>query len=163
MPLPEATIQHSSPGRIRIRVPERRGDSAYFTSLAEQLSLFEKIEGLEVNPLTAGVLVIGADLTEDILADLGRKENLFSLKQLPAPLLEPAKAMAAQIDRLNQKVRDFTSGSLELPTLVFLGLLLNGFFQLLRGGFRSPPWYTAFWYAFGLYGKTLMDRSKDKP
>jgi hypothetical protein len=46
----------------------------------------------------------------------------------------------------------------DLPGMVFLSALLIGLYELARGNFRPPPWYTAFWYAFGVYSKSLMDR-----
>jgi hypothetical protein len=31
--------------------------------------------------------------------------------------------------------------------------------EIMRGNFRMPPWYTAFWYAFGLFTKSMLDRT----
>jgi hypothetical protein len=162
VPLPKATVSHSSPGRIRLKVPEMRGDQEYFMGLAEKCSMLKQVETLEVNPLTAGVLVTGEEITENALADMGQKKGLFFLELSQAPVPAPSQIVVSHLKSLNEKVRSFTHGGLELATLVFTGLLFTGIYQILRGNLRSPPWYTAFWYAFGIFGKTLMDRSKDK-
>jgi hypothetical protein len=39
-----------------------------------------------------------------------------------------------------------------------MGLLGTGIYQIVRGNFGAPPWYTAFWYAFGVFTKSLIDK-----
>ena len=39
-------------------------------------------------------------------------------------------------------------------------LLALGIYQISRGNFMAPAWYTAFWYAFGVLTKTLIDRDR---
>jgi hypothetical protein len=38
-------------------------------------------------------------------------------------------------------------------------LVITGVYQILRGQFRTPPWYTAFWYAFGLLTMFVVKKS----
>jgi len=42
--------------------------------------------------------------------------------------------------------------------MAILSLLGLGLYQILRGNFRAPPWYTAFWYALGIFTKSLSDK-----
>jgi len=60
---------------------------------------------------------------------------------------------------LNQKIQQVTSGRLNLTNGIFLALVIFGVSELIRGNWKTPPWYTAFWYAFGVYSKTLFDQS----
>jgi hypothetical protein len=52
----------------------------------------------------------------------------------------------------------FTGGWLDLPGMAFLLLLGIGIYQIRRGNIGLPPWYTAFWYAFGVYTKSLVEK-----
>src|SRR5690349_17388730 len=54
---PRARICHSSPGRVRVRIPERRYDTEYFNAIRELISAWPGVESVEVNPVTAGMLV----------------------------------------------------------------------------------------------------------
>jgi hypothetical protein len=67
-------------------------------------------------------------------------------------VVPPAKA----VDR---KLLDLTGGTLDLPSGLFLALVITGVYQILRGQFRTPPWYTAFWYAFGLLTMFVVKKS----
>jgi hypothetical protein len=160
--LPKALVRHNSQGRIRIKVPDKRGDIQYFTSLAENLSMQDGVDLLEVNPLTSGVLVMGEGLSEQALAEWGEKAGMFALETTLLPAHSPAQAAVEPIRRVNQKLRSFSGGDLDLATVGFLALLGTGVYQLLRGNFRSPPWYTAFWYAFGVFSKALFSNNKEK-
>lgn len=46
----------------------------------------------------------------------------------------------------------------DLPGMAFLTLLGVGIYQLVRGNFAAPPWYTAFWYAMGIFTKSIMEK-----
>jgi hypothetical protein len=91
------------------------------------------------------------------IAALVEAKQLFQLdatgsaKQVATLLVEP-------VSQLNQNIKRFSGGALSGETMIFLLLLGFGAYELLRGGFRRPPWYTAFWYAFGLYTKSIVDR-----
>ena len=156
---PKAKVHHSTPGRIRIKVHEKRGNHPYFNALAESLSMLEGIESLEVTPHTASALVTGQGVSVESLAKLGEKEGLFFLEEL-AEGMTPAQAAAEPIRQLNRKISEFTGGQVELATLGFFALLGTGAYQLIRGNFRLPPWYSAFWYAFGLFTKEIIAREK---
>jgi hypothetical protein len=51
---------------------------------------------------------------------------------------------------------------LDLPGMIFLSLLAVGLWELAIGNFKRPPWYTAFWYAFGLFSKAIFDELKSE-
>lgn len=54
---------------------------------------------------------------------------------------------------LDKNVRKITGGDLDLGTAVFLALAGAGIYQIARGNLGTPAWYTAFWYAFGVFLK----------
>ena len=62
---------------------------------------------------------------------------------------------------MSQSLRRFSSGELDLAVMVFIALLGVGVYQIARGNFGAPPWYTAFWYALGVLTKTSSNTDSD--
>ena len=67
-------------------------------------------------------------------------------------VLPPVKAA-------DRKLLDLTGGTVDLPSGIFLALVFTGVYQIVRGQFRTPPWYTVFWYAFGLLSLFVLKKS----
>jgi len=76
--LPQAELVHTIPGRSRIRIPGRRGDSVFFASVATGLSTFQGVQKVEVNPLT-GSIVIHHDVPIEGIAKAAEDLRLFAL------------------------------------------------------------------------------------
>jgi hypothetical protein len=66
------------------------------------------------------------------------------------------------IGRVHDGLHRFTGGELDLISVAFLGLLVLGIYQLSKDDIPAPPWYTAFWYAFGVFSKCLADELQKK-
>jgi hypothetical protein len=82
MTLPVAHLEHAIPGRIRIRVPGRRGDTAYFGRVVEHLQ--RRIEGASLRAsATTGSLLVLHQSEPAAIAALGREEGLFDLPVNP--------------------------------------------------------------------------------
>jgi hypothetical protein len=60
---------------------------------------------------------------------------------------------------LDRSLRAVTGGKVDIPSAVFLALLCSGLYQLMRGRISAPPWYTAFWYAFGLVSMYVIEKA----
>lgn len=157
--IPDAFIHHRIGNeRIRLKIPSRKGDHAYFSRLLEQLDAFAEFRKREANPLTGGLLLEDNALDITAIGEYAEKNSLFRLfnKSLPS---EPFAAQVAKpIEAASRRIRKFTDGELDLPGALFIGLLTFGLIEIARGNFRTPPWYTAFWYAFGVYSKAILDR-----
>ncbi|MEW6664941.1 MAG: hypothetical protein AB1512_06945 [Thermodesulfobacteriota bacterium] len=157
MRIPEAHLVHRGLERIRIRIPSRRGNAAFFSRVRGKFFPFPHVKRLDVNPATGGLLFLGKGIDLHKIAEVAEKEEFFTLQvveQRPVPL---SKRIAAPLGGLSSKVRGMTGGQVDLPGLAFLALLGFGIFQIVRGDLRSPPWYTAFWYAFGVFSKSVVD------
>jgi hypothetical protein len=160
--LPQAFIVHQvERKRVRVKIPHRKGDASFFAGLSDSLKKFQGGVVSTVNPLTGSVLVTGdpLDLTE--LAEFAESEKLFSLRMEGVPSAPLAQKVVAPISGADSLVREITRGSLNLPETLFISLLAFGLFEIARGNFRSPPWYTAFWYAFGILTKSMVDRAAE--
>jgi hypothetical protein len=159
--VPDAFVRHRvGKKRIRLAVPSRKGDSAYFANLLERLDDFSAFDRREVNPLTGSLILEDSRLDLVALGEYAQTNHLFLLHHEHLPAEPFAAQVAKPIGAASRQIRKFTGGELDLPGAVFIGLLTFGLFEIARGNFRLPPWYTAFWYAFGVFSKSMLDRSK---
>ncbi|HWP49555.1 MAG TPA: hypothetical protein VNM22_20520 [Candidatus Limnocylindrales bacterium] len=165
--LPDAYIVHSTTERLRIKIPSKRGDEVYFSSLKTLFSTYPGIKKLEVNPLTGSILFVHTGDTRDwkALAAYAQKNNLFQLGDLNPQSENLSWTISRQLQELENRMKEFTRGTLDFPGLVFLGLVSAGLFQILRGNLAPIPWYTAFWYGFSVYEffKFKSDKNRKDP
>jgi len=158
--LPKAQTVHRTSDRLRLRIPDKKGDVQYFENLFKTMKRKTSFGALEVNAQTGSVLLVGKNIEMEPIAEYAREHDLFGLEPkfyAPAPL---ARRIAAPIESASSQVRTFTGGDLDLSGIAFLALLGVGVYQLARGRFSFPPFYTAFWYAFGIFTKSILDKSR---
>jgi hypothetical protein len=74
-----------------------------------------------------------------------------------------SNSVANPIGKLSNGLRKFTGGELDLKGMVILGLIGVGLYQIIKGNLRAPPWYTAFWYALGVFTKSFSDKDQGPP
>ncbi len=153
---PEAHISHHTTGRMRIKIPSKKGDIAYLEALKEHFSGLEGIRALEVNPTTGSVLIVH-NLDRQTIEQYATAKNLFSLTAAnPSPAgLHPKVSETFQ--DLNDQMKAFTSGEINVGGAAFLALLGAGIYQIGRGNLTAIPWYTAFWYALNIFLKSKND------
>jgi hypothetical protein len=167
--LPEAQLVHVSPGRVRIKIPSKRGDGGFFSSLRDQLAKFPMVRNVEVNPLTGSVLVRhnfnGADVDYKAISDYTELTGLFKLATPSTDPVPVRNQIAALFERANKKIQRATAGELDLSTSASLGLLGVGLFQLGKGNVVAPAWHVAFWYALNtfLQGRTGQQQASTSP
>ena len=75
---PIARIAHAMPGRLRLRITDRRGDQDYFLGLPEQLRGLPGTEVIRFDPRTASLLVRHRSDPAKI-AEYAREHGLFEL------------------------------------------------------------------------------------
>ena len=152
--LPSARITHFTTRRLRIKVPEKRRDAAFFTNVADRLAAWDSVERVEVNPLTASVLIYFSDL-QRLFLEAAAKNDLFDI-DLRAAFAAPAdrpvrRAAIRSFEAADQTMQHWTSNQLDMRGAVFLMLLVGGVYQLLRGRLNTPA-PTLLWYAGDLLG-----------
>jgi len=141
-------------GRLRIRVPSKRGDADYFRLVKEGLSAVEGVERVEVAPLTGSVLLCSQAAAETLI-ESARAQGLFMVKEEPeirGTVLHDS--IAAGFASMNNRVKTASGAGFDVPGLAFLALMGAGLYQIARGNFGAIPWYTAFWYALGIFSKS---------
>src|SRR5580704_2636799 len=53
----DAHIVHHIPGRLRLKIPQAKGNAAFLDQVKTALSPIQGVRGIEVNPTTGSVLV----------------------------------------------------------------------------------------------------------
>jgi hypothetical protein len=163
--LPEAYVTHMTAGRLRIKIPSKKGERSYFLSLKDQFSGLPGVQKIEVNPLTGSVLVRHTlSVRESDLKVLSGYTEAGGLFKLGAQdgLEKPVSDQIGGIFKgADEKVRGFTGGQVDLSTAAVVGLLGVGLFQIARGKSAAPAWHVAFWYALNIFlnnqrGKTAL-------
>jgi hypothetical protein len=149
--LAAAAIAHSAHGRTRFKIPARRRDEDYFSTVERELRSAPDVAGVEVNPITGSVLVHHRGPIEAVCA-FAENNRLFRASATPE---RPHDLLLQQASSVNSQLQQLTANSLDLRSLALVLLLSIGLVQLLRGQFAAPA-LTVFWYAATLY--TLSER-----
>ena len=147
--LPQARVRHFTMGRLRVKIPEKRRDEKFFDTVKERLAAWDSVDRVEVNPLTASVLVHFPDLGR-VFADNALRNDLFTLDYdaLEADFETPAATewIKQRWTNADLAVRRWTSGTADLRSAVLVTLLVAGTYQLFRGNIAAPA-ATLLWYA----------------
>lgn len=143
----KAYVAHRTSGRLRLRVPSRRGDMLFFEQMRARLSDLPDIISVEANPATAGFLLRVRDSTA--IEEQIEAEGLLTL--LDREALErldeqPVGDTRHGIKVLRQGLTGLARGRPSFGTLVFVSLLSSGLVQLARGNVLAPA-ASLFWYA----------------
>jgi hypothetical protein len=149
-------IAHAMPGRVRVRLPQCRGDEELFAVLERQLHgsrLFHDVKG---NPATGSLVLQYSGTLEDVI-ELLKKELPFEL-QLEQGQAPPKANLEAVLDPLR-----LVSGRDVNPMFVAGTLFAAiGLVQALRGQIMLPA-LSAFWYASSAFRLGRMDAGDDLP
>lgn len=144
-----AVVAHASPGRVRLRIAERRHDTAWFDAVAAACTALPAVRHCETNALTASLLLeYAGPLTavRDALAAV----VAFDEDAASAPMASPGAALPA----LGRRLRDAEAAALSafdshadtVRAALSATLLVLGGVQLLRGRVLAPA-ASLFWYA----------------
>lgn len=144
------------PGRLRLKISSRRGDIGYFSLIVAGLMGKFAFSKISANHRTGSLLIQSEDNIElDAVKAYVEEEGMF---HVVLPGCEPSSSaldVAASLGKVNNGISRLSGGEMDLPTLVFTALVVSGVTQIARGNFTAPPWYTAFWYAMGLFSKSM--------
>lgn len=151
--LPDAFLSHRISGRARLKIPSKKGDFDYFKSLKEQISKCGGIETMEVNPVSGSILIIHT-LNIEKIAEYARDRNIFNLKNNRPVSANLRFTVSKTFKDINGKIKGITGGDMDIADIAFLTFLGLGIYQVSRGNFIAPAWYTAFWYALSVFTKT---------
>lgn len=138
MPDAIAVLEHRLPGRMRLRVRNRRGDEAFFREMLGALTATVSVQEVRSNPATASILVSYSGQESAVLN---------TIRACGLDVRETAPPTVVVVRRSNP---------VTMPTaldVAAVGLATAGAVQLARGqvvGSASEN----LWNAFGLYAVT---------
>jgi hypothetical protein len=135
--LPEAHITHHAGARLRLRIPARKGNAAYFARIERALATCDGVAYAEANPLTASVLLHYHGELAD-LANVAAAGELFALALQDIPMDTVLDVMTDRLDRIERHIRHASNGAVDLDTLLFVGLIGAGIVQIARGQALGP-------------------------
>jgi len=156
-------LLHAIPGRIRLRVPEIKGDPARAREVEHQVTGLKVVRRAEVSPVTGSLLVTYDPDDLESLEELGRRLipelelTTLTASSDPAPdmdmdVVTPSMVagIMGHLRTMNANVRT-TTGGLDLRILVPALLVLLGVKKLVTDREKTPTWYNYFWFAFGTF------------
>jgi hypothetical protein len=110
-----AYVAHRSTGRLRIKIPAQRHNARFFSNLRRQLIEHAEIVGIEVNPLTASVLILhrtGFDPSDLQNPFIGL--DIAGIETRPA-----ARSRTAQrVSNLDGNLRKLSGGEIDLASVI---------------------------------------------
>jgi hypothetical protein len=124
-PLVSAYVTHYLPGRLRLKIPEKKGNTVYFAHLADHLAKCPGITGMDINTLTGSLLLLHSaaiDLSD--IASYAEQFALFSIQQLPSASRKSLADYAATgLDAFDRGLTTVSWGIVDIRSLLLLLLL----------------------------------------
>ena len=136
--VPRAYIVHRLPGRLRLRIRDRRQDPDYFAAVRRELEAVPGIDSVRVNGNTGSILLLHPQVPHAQLASRLRELELFELAVGPEPAVPALASVRSMISELNQAVDSGSSGGVDLRALVVLAGLAIAIRQMMRGELLGP-------------------------
>ncbi|MBM2837634.1 MAG: uncharacterized protein HW415_259 [Deltaproteobacteria bacterium] len=149
--LPDAYLSHQTSGRIRVKIPSKKGDDGYFKNANTLFQQYKGIDRTEVNPVTGSILIIHSGNSTSVM-EFAETNNLFRLNGANQTSTV-AVGIKTTFNDFNAQVKRLTGYELDIPTMAFLVLLAAGLYQISMGTAGAIPWYTAIWYGMNIFLK----------
>jgi hypothetical protein len=143
-----ARIAHQVPGRIRLRIAERRGDREFFAGLAQDLHAIDSVEAVRANPDTGSLVIEHVDSLPMLIEAMLQRG--LSVERLP---VEPAvSAPRRTVDA--KKPLHLVSGR-DINPMFMLGMVysLLTVTQSVRGRILIPA-VGCFWNAMDAFRRS---------
>lgn len=163
MGLPDAVVIHQLEDRIRIRIPERRGDNGFFETLSPALASGLGSCELTLTPASGSLLIRGERPDLEKIFALAEKKGLFSraespLKQEKSGSVVPEVSRQI-VSRINGGIQALTFGQLDLSLAAFVLLIGHALREIARGNLTAPSWFTALWVASNIYSSGIRHKA----
>jgi hypothetical protein len=156
-----AKIAHHLPGRMRVKVPNAKGDAELLEEIRQTLVGVPGIHDIEINGATGSVTIhYCADTHPELHASIDQHQDMFSVQRRPPStkldemthlieeeaefLAEHSHAARAVVDfcsNLDKKLKRTTGNTVDLKVLVPLGLAAVTFIEIGATA-ATPVWVT---------------------
>lgn len=143
----KAYLVHKAPGRLRLRVPELRGEVPFFRELVARISPLEDVAAVQANPDTGGILILHRrDTQRAVLDRVASVVNLTEEEYVPPSAFSRA---VTGLGKLDEVIARETRGGSSLSSVIFLVLVGMAIAQIARGQVMAPA-SSLIWYALDL-------------
>lgn len=148
-----AYVVHHTSGRLRFKIPSKKGDPDYFMGICKNLSEVEGVTKVVGNPET-GSVVIHYNFDTEKIKELMLENGIILSSNNNQEQLKSRKILAGVFSFFNTNIKQVSSKKLDIGLIAAAVLISAGLYQIARGNFTAIPWYTAFWYGLNLLLKT---------
>lgn len=145
--MPESiVVAHRIPGRMRLRIPGKRGDAHYFEQFSEACRRIDEVATVRANPATASVIVELAGSDDQFLNQLQERCDV-RIDQTAVSGTSPN-----MLDRAAppKPIHLVTGREISPMFMMAAALVTLGVVQLARGKILAPS-VTLLWYAMDAY------------
>lgn len=138
-----ASVTHELPGRTRLKIYSRRGNTEYFRGISQRLSDYPGVTWVRANPRTASLL-IGHTVPFSQIAAFAEDQELFLLAANKVTRRRsPYRQVVENLEQVNVKFTRFTHGQWDVRSVLLIALLGLSVVQTARGQILMPA--MAFW------------------
>ena len=127
-----AWVVHRTAGRLRLRLPERKGDATYFADLASAVATLPGVLATRQNLLAASLVIEHDPDASDPLTPAQASLGLRVIEGEP-PTVPPLESLTSGFAELERTLREASGNAADLRTLGFLVLATAGLVQVARG------------------------------
>lgn len=159
--IPDARINHQTSERLRLKIPSRKGDTLYFLTLKQELSKYDGLKKIDVNHVTSSILIVHTEADFNEIIHYAEEKKLFKIDKSVVPANTVSEVVIGGFHYINKMIKGLTKRELDLPLAAFLVLVGVAIYQIARGNFRAPAWYTALWYGMNIFLKAMASRDKE--
>ena len=145
---PTAYRIHALPGRLRLRVPEKRKDGSWLAETASRVAEMPGVRAVQAGVLT-GSLLIHHDPQIDLEAQISDTGLVVVEPRPDASLRDGLGALSAGLAAMDGGIRQLSLGGADVRALLFLLLVGMAIRQILRGDIVAPA-VPLLWYALSL-------------
>ncbi|TRW89544.1 HMA2 domain-containing protein [Candidatus Methylobacter oryzae] len=143
---PSAYVKHQLPGRVRLKIPQKKGDADYFARIAKSFSKFPGITQLQFNPNSGTILIRHDEAKAQLgnISEFAQTNGLFNIAEPPPektfsiPHQPIATLTSTRLNRLDQSLMELSEGLIDSRSLFLLILTGLAVHQIARGKIMTP-------------------------
>jgi hypothetical protein len=154
-----AFVVHRIAGRLRLRIPDHKGDGLFFATLAESVCARPGVAAARPSPIAAS-LVIEHEFEDPAQLDALLRDLGLEPRDGEPPTEPPLQVLLGGVRALEHDLRRVTGDATDLRTLGFLALATAGLVQIARGNALSAA-SSLLWHATDLLREA--SRTADSP
>ncbi len=161
----KAIIAHQSKARLRLRVPERRHQHHFFAQCCDKIEKWSMVQQVEATPSTASILIKYQGDETSFLRQINSLElDIISpeSKQLVTTNAPAWSVITDMFESFNSNIRSSTNSKFDLPSFLFIALLIYGLVQFIRRPAVILGWETAWWFALNVYMMAREQTNNEK-